>query len=135
MTATPEPLDSRMLSYVKSPKLYRKVMPARAVTSSKRGPAASRHPPPAAKAPARIASFTNERERILQRYSTRPGAAILRTAYDTQSQKEAFQMKSILRTTLVALAVALLAPAALADEAKAGAPKAKSAAKPAALVT
>ena len=44
-------------------------------------------------------------------------------------------MKSILRTTLVALAVVLFAPAALAAEAKAGAPKAKPAAKPAALVT
>jgi len=44
-------------------------------------------------------------------------------------------MKSILRTTLVALAVALFAPAALAEEAKAGAPKPKPAAKPAALAT
>lgn len=43
-------------------------------------------------------------------------------------------MKSILRITLVALAVVLFAPAALAEEAKAGAPKAKPAAKPAALV-
>jgi anti-sigma factor ChrR (cupin superfamily) len=44
-------------------------------------------------------------------------------------------MKSILRTILVAMAVALFAPAALAEEAKAGAPKAKPAAKPATLVT
>jgi hypothetical protein len=44
-------------------------------------------------------------------------------------------MKNILRTLLVAVAVVLLAPAALAEEAKAGAPKAKPAAKPATLVT
>lgn len=44
-------------------------------------------------------------------------------------------MKSILRITLVALAVALFAPAALAEEANAGAPKPKPAAKPAALAT
>ena len=44
-------------------------------------------------------------------------------------------MKSILRTTLVALAVAIFAPAALAEEAKAAAPKAKPAAKPATLAT
>jgi anti-sigma factor ChrR (cupin superfamily) len=44
-------------------------------------------------------------------------------------------MKSILRTILVTLAVVLFAPAALAEEAKAGAAKAKPAAKPAALVT
>jgi beta-alanine degradation protein BauB len=44
-------------------------------------------------------------------------------------------MKSILRTTLVAVAVVLFAPAALAEEAKAGAPKAKPAAMAATLVT
>jgi anti-sigma factor ChrR (cupin superfamily) len=43
-------------------------------------------------------------------------------------------MKGILRTILVALVAGLFAPAALADEAKAGAAKAKPAAKPA-LVT
>jgi hypothetical protein len=44
-------------------------------------------------------------------------------------------MKCILRTILVALVVVLFAPAALAEEAKAGAAKAKPAAKPATLVT
>jgi quercetin dioxygenase-like cupin family protein len=44
-------------------------------------------------------------------------------------------MKGIFRTILVALVVALFAPAAFAEEAKAGAAKAKPAAKPAALVT
>ena len=44
-------------------------------------------------------------------------------------------MKGILKTILVALVVVLFAPAALAEEAKAGAPKAKPAAKPATLVT
>ena len=44
-------------------------------------------------------------------------------------------MKSILRNILVALAVALFAQAALAEEAKAGAPKVKHAATPAKLVT
>ena len=44
-------------------------------------------------------------------------------------------MKGILRTILVALVVVLFAPAALAEEAKAGAAKAKPAAKPATLVT
>jgi hypothetical protein len=44
-------------------------------------------------------------------------------------------MKGILRTILVAMAVVLFAPAALAEEAKAGAPKAKPAAKPATIVT
>jgi len=44
-------------------------------------------------------------------------------------------MKNVVKTMLVALAVVLFAPAALADEAKAGAAKAKPAAKSAALVT
>ena len=44
-------------------------------------------------------------------------------------------MKSIFRTILVAMAVALFAQAALAEEAKADAPKAKHAATPAKLVT
>ncbi len=44
-------------------------------------------------------------------------------------------MKVALKTLLMVLAVALFAPAALADEAKAGAAKAKPAAKPAKLVT
>ena len=44
-------------------------------------------------------------------------------------------MKVILRTILVALVVVLFAPAALAEEAKAGAPKAKPVAKPATIVT
>jgi anti-sigma factor ChrR (cupin superfamily) len=44
-------------------------------------------------------------------------------------------MKAILKTILVALVVVLFAPAALAEEAKAGAAKAKPAAKPATLVT
>jgi anti-sigma factor ChrR (cupin superfamily) len=44
-------------------------------------------------------------------------------------------MKGILRTTLVALVVVLFAPAALAEEAKAGAAKVKPAAKLPALVT
>jgi len=44
-------------------------------------------------------------------------------------------VKSTLRVVLAALAVALFAPAALAEDAKAAAPKAKPAAKPAALVT
>ena len=44
-------------------------------------------------------------------------------------------MKGILRTILAALVVVLFAPAALSEEAKAGAAKAKPAAKPAALVT
>jgi quercetin dioxygenase-like cupin family protein len=44
-------------------------------------------------------------------------------------------MKGILKTILVALVVVLFAPAALAEEAKAGTAKAKPAAKPAALVT
>jgi anti-sigma factor ChrR (cupin superfamily) len=51
------------------------------------------------------------------------------------SLKRRHSMKGILRTTLVALAVVLVAPAARADEAKAGATKAKPAARPAALVT
>jgi len=44
-------------------------------------------------------------------------------------------MKNVVRTMLVALVVVLFAPAALAEEAKAGATKAKPAAKPAGLVT
>lgn len=44
-------------------------------------------------------------------------------------------MKGSFRNILVVLAAVLFAPAALADEAKAGAAKAKPAAKPAALVT
>ena len=44
-------------------------------------------------------------------------------------------MKSILRTIVVTLVVVLFAPAALAEEAKTGAAKAKPAAKAAALVT
>jgi quercetin dioxygenase-like cupin family protein len=44
-------------------------------------------------------------------------------------------MKDILRTILVALVLVLFAPAALAEEAKAGAGKAKPAAKPTMLVT
>ena len=44
-------------------------------------------------------------------------------------------MKGILRTILVALVLVLFAPAALAEEAKAGAGKAKPAAKPTMLVT
>jgi quercetin dioxygenase-like cupin family protein len=44
-------------------------------------------------------------------------------------------MKGILRTILVALVLVLFAPAALAEEAKAGAGNAKPAAKPAMLVT
>ena len=44
-------------------------------------------------------------------------------------------MKDILKTILVALVVVLFAPAALAEEAKAGPTKAKPAAKAAALVT
>jgi quercetin dioxygenase-like cupin family protein len=44
-------------------------------------------------------------------------------------------MKGILRMTLVALVVVLFSPGAFADEAKAGAAKAKHAAKPATLVT
>lgn len=44
-------------------------------------------------------------------------------------------MKRILRILLAALVVVLVAPAALAGEAKAGTPKAKTAAKPATLVT
>jgi quercetin dioxygenase-like cupin family protein len=44
-------------------------------------------------------------------------------------------MKGILRTILVALVVVLFSPGAFAEEAKAGAAKAKPAAKPATLVT
>ncbi|HSB63422.1 MAG TPA: DUF4437 domain-containing protein [Thermoanaerobaculia bacterium] len=44
-------------------------------------------------------------------------------------------MKGMFRTGLLTLVVALFAPAALAEEAKAGAAKAKPAAKPATLVT
>jgi quercetin dioxygenase-like cupin family protein len=44
-------------------------------------------------------------------------------------------MKGIFRTILVTLVIVLFAPAALAEEAKAGAAKAKPAAKPASLVT
>jgi quercetin dioxygenase-like cupin family protein len=44
-------------------------------------------------------------------------------------------MKVVLRTVLATLVVILFAPAALAEEAKAGAAKAKPAAKPAKLVT
>ncbi|MFI5120591.1 MAG: cupin domain-containing protein [Thermoanaerobaculia bacterium] len=44
-------------------------------------------------------------------------------------------MKGVLRAVLVSLVVVLFAPAALAEEAKAGAAKAKPAAKPARLVT
>ena len=40
-------------------------------------------------------------------------------------------MKNTLKTILLALAVVLFAPAALAEDAKAAAPKAKPAAKPA----
>jgi hypothetical protein len=54
--------------------------------------------------------------------------------YDTHSQRRRV-MKGILKTILVALVVVLFAPAALAEEAKAGTAKAKPAAKPAALVT
>jgi quercetin dioxygenase-like cupin family protein len=50
------------------------------------------------------------------------------------SQRRLF-MKGVLKTILAALVVVLFAPAALAEEAKAGAAKAKPAAKPATLVT